>query len=91
MALPKRNRRSITCDGRTYHWCFPQGRDFDHRSSYQLIIQTADGDGQLLKVLQPAWQIVTPAFVVATIKEALERGWRPDEALAPLSLTLTDA
>ncbi len=87
MTLPQRHRRNITCAGRAYYWYFPQGRDWDHRSNYHLIVQPVEGDGQVLKVFQPSWPDVTPSFVAAVISEGLDAGWRPDEQAAPFTLT----
>ena len=87
MALPKRHRRNITCGGRAYHWYFPQGRDWDHQSDYHLIVQLADGEGQVLRVFQPSWPDVTPSFVAVAISEGLDAGWRPGEPGAPFTLT----
>lgn len=86
MALPKRHRRQITCGTRVYHWYFPQGRDFEHRSNYHLIVQAADGGGQVLRVFQPSWSFVSSSVVAAAISEALDAGWRPDEQGAPFTL-----
>jgi hypothetical protein len=87
MALPKRHRRSITYDGRKYHWYFPQGRDWDHRSEYFLTVQIASGEGQVLRVYAPTWPDVVPAFVATAIHEAIAQGWRPEISGPPFILS----
>lgn len=84
--MPKRHRRSITCDGQDYHWHFPQGRDWDHRSDYFLTVQAANGKGQLLRVFETSWPDVVPAFVATAIEEAISQGWRPEIPGPPLVL-----
>lgn len=86
MTLPKRHRRKITCGSHDYFWYFPQGRDWDHRSDYHLIVQAAEGCGQVLRVHQATWAEVTPAFVASAIAEALDAGWRPNENGPPFTL-----
>lgn len=90
MALPKRHRRRITYGARVFYWYFPQGRDWDHRSNCHLIVQAADGGGQVLRVYQSSWPDVTPSFVAAAISEGLHAGWCPDEQGAPFTLARID-
>ncbi len=90
MTLPRRHRRKITCGKIVYFSYFPQGRAWDLRSDYHLIVQAADGCGQVLRVQQATSPEVTPSFVASAIAEGLEAGWRPKENGAPFTLVRSE-
>jgi hypothetical protein len=88
--LPKRHRRSIRLEGRQYFWVFTTGRNFDHRRTPQLVIQSAGG-GRLLIVRTPSWPDMTPKLVEQVIREALAGGWLGTQESRPFVLEMPES
>jgi hypothetical protein len=71
MTLPRKGRRSITVDGRAYHYQIAIER------SERVVVQSADGKGAFLFVLPFA--LVKPSHVANAIRFAFSRGWTPTQ------------
>ena len=73
MAIPSKNRRRITVDGKTYYWVFDPYR-LQAGDSY-LAVQSATGKGRKLYL---RWiGLALPLFVREAIQYAIQNGWSP--------------
>lgn len=71
MTLPKSGRRTITVDGKKYHYMIAFER------SARAVIQSASGHGACLFVLPHA--ILKPGHVAEAIRFGQAQGWVPDK------------
>lgn len=75
MTFPKSKSRTLTLDGRTYHWTLSPLEDF------AMQLRVSAGGSQLSHVIE-AYSLsavaVKPRFVAAMIRHGLAAGWQPE-------------
>lgn len=74
MALPRKNRRSLTVNGRRYYWVFDPFR-LSGNDAY-IAVQAGEGSGR--KLLLRWIGLALPRFVREAILFAIEQGWSPE-------------
>ncbi|GAA3746928.1 hypothetical protein HDA32_001449 [Spinactinospora alkalitolerans] len=100
MALPQKGSRIITVDGVAYRWRVRSRPTYSQgigQAPMTFAVELADSPGRTLVVTTPHphpgnWMgasatAITPAAVAASIRAALDEGWRPDSPGATYRLS----
>jgi hypothetical protein len=104
MAAPKKGSRRIVVDGVEYLWRVPRrpaSGSSDGTGGYTVTVQLAAGRGSVLTLsshrmhpaIEQSWGLpvtsVLPSHVAATIRQALDAGWKPTDPASAFGSALS--